>query len=589
MSTATLTRDQRNSSPSPEGMTTATLPGTEGTVFSGRLRGVSAIRLSVLTDETTSPERQREANERAAEMLNISFGEDDERREAVDLDVSASKTAPWERPELGRWLADPDSFDVIVWWRFDRAVRSQGHMHELAKWASEHRKMIVFAEGVGGGQQTFDFRNPLDPVTRMMLNQFAFAAEMEAWSIKERVTGAMAAMRKMPFRFKGGRPSYGYKIIPMPAEHGGVGKTLAQDESAVKIIIRIIRDLLSGKTITRICQELEHDQVPTPRDHWSVSRGRKTGGKTGGAKGETNVRDVFKWVPTVLRKILTNPALLGWKMHNASPIRDAQGEPIMSTEQPILTREEFDVVGKFFDDRRMTEPRAIPTDASKLLRVIHCGTCGSRMYHQTNRKQQRAYTCGGHLTRVKCASPMTIRADWVEDYVEREFLAMTGRIRIQRTVITPGYDPAQELAHTLAEFEAHQEEKGRQKSNTAKAAWQARADALDNRMALLENTPARPEVREKVDTDETFADLWGLSDDDARRLLMLDAGARLEIRKGVRGGWRTLDERRVSFTVAGDLDPAIESWAGLRDELSMTPEGAPVAGSRVRLAEPAAA
>nr|WP_051055095.1 recombinase family protein [Kitasatospora sp. SID7827] len=569
--------------------TTAPLAGTEGTVFTGRLRGVSAIRLSVLTDETTSPERQREANDRTAEMLNIDFGEGDQRREAVDLDVSASKTAPWERPELGKWLADPDSFDVIVWWRFDRAVRSQGHMHKLAEWASEHRKMIVFAEGVGGSQQTFDFRNPLDPVTRMMLNQFAFAAEMEAWSIKERVTGAQAAMRRMPFRFKGGRPSYGYKIIPMPAEHGGVGKTLGQDESAVKVIIRIIRDLLDGKTITRICQELENDEVPTPRDHWSVSRGRKTGGKTGGAKGETNVRDVFKWVPTVLKKILTNPALLGWKMHNGDPIRDAEGAPILATEQPILTREEFDVIGKLFDDRKITEPRAIPTDASKLLRVVHCGTCGSRMYHQTNKKQQRAYTCGGHLTRVKCASPMTIRADWVEDYVEREFLALTGRIRIQRTIITPGYDPAQELAHVLAEYEAHQEEKGEQKSTAAKAAWKRRAAALDNRMATLESTPARPETREKVATDETFADLWGKSDDDARRRLLLDAGARLEIRKGVRGGWRTLDPRRVSFTVTGDLDPAVESWAGLRDELTMTPETAPAAGSRMRLAEPVGA
>lgn len=283
-------------------MTATTLPGTAGTVFSGRLRGVSAIRLSVLTDETTSPERQREANDRAAGLNNIDFGEGDQRREAVDLDVSASKTAPWERPELGKWLADPDSFDVIVWWRFDRAVRSQQDMRNLAEWASTHRKMIIFAEGVGGGMQQFDFRNPLDPITRMMLNQFAFAAEMEAWSIKERVMGAQAAMRKMPFRFKGGRPSYGYKIVPMPAEHGGVGKTLAQDESAVKIIIRIIRDMLNGKTITRICQELERDEVPTPRDHSSVSHGRKTGGKTGGAKGESNTRDVFKWVPTVLKR-----------------------------------------------------------------------------------------------------------------------------------------------------------------------------------------------------------------------------------------------------------------------------------------------
>ncbi|GHJ28765.1 hypothetical protein TPA0910_31980 [Streptomyces hygroscopicus subsp. sporocinereus] len=62
------------------------------------LRGVSALRLSVLTDETTSPERQREANARVAADLGIDLGD----REAVDPGVSASKTTPFERPELGR-------------------------------------------------------------------------------------------------------------------------------------------------------------------------------------------------------------------------------------------------------------------------------------------------------------------------------------------------------------------------------------------------------------------------------------------------------------------------------------------------------
>ncbi|MFJ1758029.1 hypothetical protein [Kitasatospora sp. NPDC088134] len=114
-------------------------------------------------------------------------------------------------------------------------------------------------------------------------------------------------------------------------------------------------------------------------------------------------------------------------------------------------------------------------------------------------------------------------------------------------------------------------------------------DALDNRMVVLENTPARPERREKIDTGETMADLWAQKDTTARRLLMLDAGARLEVCKGVRGGWKSLDRRRVSFTVTGDLDPAVEAWAGLRAELSLTAEQEPAPGNRMRLAEPVGA
>lgn len=184
---------------------------------------------------------------------------------------------------------------------------------------------------------------------------------------------------------------------------------------------------------------------------------------------------------------------------------------------------------------------------------------------------------------MKCPAPVAIRADWMEEYVEREFLALAGPIPVGRTVITPGYDPAPEIAATLAEYAAHQEEKGQQKSNAAKRAWKERADALDNRLAMLEATPARPETREVTPTGRTLADEWTQADDQARRYMLIEAGARLEVRKGTRGGWRTLDERRVSFTLAGELDPAVEEYTALREELTTTDANAPQRGSRIRL------
>lgn len=144
------------------------------------------------------------ADDIAAGALNIAFGEGDGLREAVDLDVSASKISPFDRPALGSWLARPDEFDALVWWRFDRAVRSMSDMHDIAKWAKQHRKMLVFAEGIGGGQPVFDFRNPMDPMSELMMIMLAFAAQAESQSISDRVTGAMAAMRKMPLRWRGG-------------------------------------------------------------------------------------------------------------------------------------------------------------------------------------------------------------------------------------------------------------------------------------------------------------------------------------------------------------------------------------------------
>ncbi|MFD7894262.1 recombinase family protein [Streptomyces sp. NPDC059743] len=242
-----------------------------GTVFETEtLRGVRCVRLSVLTDETTSPERQREADDIAAAALGIDFGEGDGLREAVDLDVSASAFGPFDRPQLGGWLTRPDDFDALVWWRFDRAIRSMAHMHELAKWAREHRKMLVFAEGIGGGRLVFDFRNPMDPMSELMMLMLAFAAQVESQSISDRVSGAMGAMRKMPLRWRGGRPAYGYMPAPMPKEHGGIGLTLIPDPDAVKIIERIVRELLEGRAASAIAVDLNSDGVLSPRDHWAV-------------------------------------------------------------------------------------------------------------------------------------------------------------------------------------------------------------------------------------------------------------------------------------------------------------------------------
>ncbi|WP_346012007.1 hypothetical protein [Streptomyces sp. SID3343] len=53
-------------------------------------------------------------------------------RIAYDLDVGASKTSPFARPELGPWLRKPSEFTALVCWRFDRAIRSMADMRDLA-------------------------------------------------------------------------------------------------------------------------------------------------------------------------------------------------------------------------------------------------------------------------------------------------------------------------------------------------------------------------------------------------------------------------------------------------------------------------
>ncbi len=69
----------------------------------------------------------------AAAAPGIGFGEGDGLREAVDLDVPASRIGPFDRPQPGGWPSRPEDFDALVRWRFDRAVRPLGDTHELAR------------------------------------------------------------------------------------------------------------------------------------------------------------------------------------------------------------------------------------------------------------------------------------------------------------------------------------------------------------------------------------------------------------------------------------------------------------------------
>ncbi|MFD5467961.1 recombinase family protein [Kitasatospora sp. NPDC127059] len=530
-----------------------------GTVFTETLRGVRCIRLSVLTDETTSPERQREACDHVAGELRVTFGEGDALREAVDLDVSASKTSPWERPQLLRWLSNAGAYDALVFWRFDRAIRSMGHMYALANWAREHRKVLIFAEGLGGGRQVFDFRNPMDPMAELQLFMLAFAAQFESQSISDRVSGAQAAMRKVPLRWRGGgRPPYGYMPAPMPEEFGGKGWTLVPDPDAVAVIERIVREPLEGATVSAIAAGLNADGVLSPRDYWADKMGRERGGKTGGTKGQHVVRESFQWTPAVITRMLRNEVLLGWKMHNGVPVRDDQGNPVMCTETPILTREEFDQIGAVLDERSINNGDRSDTDAL-LLRVIHCDSCGGRMYLNKQDGKQPTYKCNYHARGNKCEAPANIRGDWADEYVTAEFLRLVGGIQTRTTVAIPGYDPEPELNATVAEFESHLEVKGQQKSRHAAQKWQKRHDALDSRIAELESREKTEPQRIITATGRTFADDWSAADTAERRGMLVDAGVRLNVRRGTRGGWRKLDTRRVDFTMNGELDEAAEA------------------------------
>ncbi|MDQ8706762.1 recombinase family protein [Streptomyces sp. LHD-70] len=509
--------------------------------MTNQLRALSAIRLSVRTDETTSPGRQRAANSNeAARRGAVIVGE------AEDLDVSATKTTPFNRPELGAWLARPDDFDMIIWWRMDRAVRSMADMAELGRWAKENGKLLVFAEGPGGAPLELDMRT-VSPVSELIMMMLAFSAQMEALAIQERVTGAQAALRTQG-RYSGGLVPYGYGKVKNP---DGEGFKLAPDPDAVKVLSGIIRDVLDGQSLTAVAMALNEAGTLVPRDYQAVKAGREPGGMRAGRR-----HDRFKWTAGTLSKVLRSPALMGYRLHQGKPVRDRDGNPVLIGE-PVLSREEFDTLQDHLSTLTPQKNRTRKDTQAMLLGVAKCRGCGGNLY-LSKRAGGMDYNCRATARGERCPASAGIRADWLEAYVEAEVMARIGDSQMTKVITHKGYDPTPELREVEAELRALYADKDSRKSRTGRMIWQEEVDALERRAEALEATPRTEARTETVETGETYASFWARHDAAGRRQLLLDAGARATVAKGRSGGGaerlKGPAPERLKFTLASHED-----------------------------------
>ena len=134
------------------------------------------VRLSRLTDESTSESRQREVIEQWAKANDheiVGF--------AVDLDVSGG-VDPFETPELGDWLNNRASeFQIIAAWKLDRLGRDAIRLNKLFGWCIDRGIAVASCtEGI-------DLNTP---VGRLIANVIAFLAEGEREAIRERVSAS---------------------------------------------------------------------------------------------------------------------------------------------------------------------------------------------------------------------------------------------------------------------------------------------------------------------------------------------------------------------------------------------------------------
>lgn len=521
-------------------------------------RAVCAVRLSSMTDNTTSPERQDAANARTCNALGLSIV-----GKAEDLNVSASKVGPFDRPELSAWLHRPNAFDALVWWRLDRAVRSMSDMAELGKWARTHKKRLIFAEGPSGGHFELDMGSPVGELLMMVL---AFAAQMEAQAITERIQGTRSAMRSKR-RWPGGQPPYGYILVSNP---DGPGYVLGEDPDAAPVVRELARRMQEDEStsLTTLAEWLTaNPDTPSPRDHRRRAKGRKETGSI--------------WNVSTVRHILTSPANLGYLLHEKKPLRDPETGAPIQVGPPLLDPATHALVKAKVDARGASTKGTARNDTHALLfGVVLCYGCGEVMYYDRmqgkaakERNTQPRYRCKKSQKRKRCNDPVSLTAKPLEEYVVQEYLNLFGHFEEYREETVPGYDPAHETAQVSAELEDHMIDRALFTSTAGKTSWQQRAASLETRLAFLESQEVTPETITRVRLGQTHAEAWESAGTDvtARRNLLLSAKVAAIVGPTQSANTKIFQEARVRVLVPDqeDYEGAADAARAVADELQI--------------------
>ncbi|PTR26479.1 site-specific DNA recombinase [Rhodococcus sp. OK519] len=466
------------------------------------------VRLSRLTDESTSPERQLEVCKKLCEARGWSIV-----GVAEDLDVSAGNTSPFDRPSLSKWIGDGEGdpgraheYDAIVFYRVDRLVRRVRHLGEMITWSEKYAVNMVSAT-----ESHFDLSTPIGVVIAQLVASFA---EMELEAISDRASSAHQHNIRLG-KFVGGSPPFGYVAKETT---DGTGWRVVPDPEMTQVIREIAERVLNGEPLRRISDDLNARGVLTPRDRLRINKGQKPMG--------------FQWHSNSLKRRLTSPAMLGYAI-TREQLLDARGKPVVNKRgekeygpdqiligsdglpvqraEPILTKPLFERL------RAELEHRAVRKEPNKrtnslLLRVLFCSVCGGPVYRaKGNGGRSNRYRCGTVQTPNKCGNGSVLE-HVMDDAVEDQLLALMGDSeRLQRV-----WDAGEDTAEELAEVEARLADRtsllgiGAYKSGTPqRATLAALIDADAKLYDQLAATTTRPAGWTWQPTGETFRDWWG--------------------------------------------------------------------------------
>lgn len=473
-------------------------------------RVLAVIRLSNETDETTSPDRQRALIANWAEASgHVLAGE------AEDLDISGG-VRPFERPSLGEWLKTPDRYDVLACWKLDRLTRRSSHFAEMLAWCQQRGKTIVsVTEG-------FDISTSMGKMFAQIIAAFA---EGELDVITERVRASHEKLRR-DGRYAGAPTPFGYVAGGLPTG----GKTLVQDVEYAEILRQIVKDVTEGVSTHEIARRFNAQDLMTWGDRRHVLRGKPS-------------IERQRWTADVIQQVVKNPAVAGYKTQRNKTevgryqrahtiITDDDGNPVMATEEPIVTPAQWQAAIKSLSSRAAKGERMARSE-SMLQGVLKCGDCKHNVYQHRSRhtvggevKIYAYYACQSKRKERKCESPIRIPVERAEEDAASALLALLGDAEVTRAEYDPGEDYSAQLAEARGILDRLEDDflAGKYLGDEAARRYHRMHAKQSEKVDKLAALPHRPATTRQVGTGETYAERWSRLSRLERRDFLLSQG-----------------------------------------------------------------
>lgn len=508
--------------------------GTVNTMQETPHQAMIVVRLSRETEATTSPERQ------VAECVSLCETRGyDVVGVAQDLDVSGSAD-PFSfkhRPRLARWLArdyvdsavpgldntDPCPFDLVVFYRLDRLVRSVKNLNKLILWAEEHDVLLVSAT-----ENHFDLTQPFGQVIASLVGT---VAELELEAIRDRNASAFKFNANLG-KWRGGNPPWGY----LPDKSSGEWR-LVQDRVQVGTIRQVVDRVLAGERLRAIAADLTRRNVQTTTNRYREH------------KGQPQTRN--QWHPQRMRESLESPTMLGQMTvrepvldRYGKPKRDSRGRKMFGPETvlrgsdgtpveravPILSVAEQErlkaelrsrEVGVKAADKRKNPP-------TLLLGCVYCAACGLPAYRMVGGKGRRdRYRCKSVQLYQACSPHTSTPMDEIDKAVTDTILKVIGETERLERVWEQGSDNTDELAEVDALLVdlVNLLGTGPFKAGTPqRTQLNARIAELTTRQEALNAMPRTPSGWRWEPTGEKFADWWNRQDNEGKNAYLRRMG-----------------------------------------------------------------